>query len=324
MVRSAVALAVLAVAFGVAGVSARGPGLHPEPRPFDTLVTRFAPADTLGAITIASGDLWADDNDRGDVLRLDGRSGRVRARIHLPGRLALADDGHGLWALRWGGKFWRTPNGPLYRIDPVANRVVARIPLPRDATAFGVLAGGGVWVWGPTEVVRLTASRFRRAFRLDGDHGELTGAVLDGPDILAVTADGHLVRFDPSTGAHLGARVPELTAVELLGLEGRRLLATAAGTLLAVDAGSGRLLWRRPLGFHVETVVDDGGRLLAQGSALGDAGDRLWAIDPANGRVLESAVLPSFGTAGFAIDRRALWITTGDGQVLAIPRAVAG
>jgi outer membrane protein assembly factor BamB len=90
--------------------------------------------------------------------------------------------------------------------------------------------------------------------------------------------------------------------------------------LLAVDASTGRLLWRRRLGFHVGTVIDYDGVLLAQGSALGDSGDRLWAIDGTTGRVRASTVLPSLGTVGMTSVQGALWITTVDGHVIAIPR----
>jgi outer membrane protein assembly factor BamB len=296
----------------------------------DTLVLRSAPAESFGEVVGSSGDVWADDDARGLVLRLDGRSGRVRARIGVRGRVALAADGQGVWALRWGGRFWRRPNGPLLRIDPATNRIAARIPLRAASgepiVAFGVLAGdSGVWVWGPSRVLRLdrrTAS-FVQDFKVEQRHGELTGAILTEGGLLAVAADGHLLRVDARIGVRTAGRQPALTAAELLELTGRRLVATADRMLLAVDASTGRLLWRRRLGFHVETVIDYDGVLLAQGSALGDIGDRLWAIDGTTGRVCASTVLPSFGTVGMTSVRGALWITTADGQVIAIPRLLA-
>ena len=50
-------------------------------RLLDALVMRRAPAEAFGEVVSSSGDAWADDDARGLVLRLDGRSGRVRARI---------------------------------------------------------------------------------------------------------------------------------------------------------------------------------------------------------------------------------------------------
>ena len=69
-----------------------------------------------------------------------------------------------------------------------------------------------------------------------------------------------------------------------------------AGALIAVDVETGRLLWRRPLGFRISTMLPREGILLAHGAAFHDPGDRVWAIDTATGRVLAAAVVPSFGT----------------------------
>lgn len=296
----------------------------------DPLVVRTSPAEAFDEVVGAAGDAWADDHDRGLVLRLDGRSGRVRARIKMPGRVTLAADSQDVWALRWGGRFWRLPNGPLVRIDPATNRIAERIPLRtfsgEPMIAFGVLAGdSGVWVWGPSHILRLdrrTAS-IAQDFEVGPRHGELTGAILTEGGLLAVAADGHLLRVDARIGVRTAGHQPELTAAELLELTGRRLVARADRMLVAVDASTGRLLWRRRLGFHVQTVIDYDGVLLAQGSALGDSGDRLWAIDGMTGRVRASTVLPSLGTVGMTSVRGALWITTVDGHVIAIPRLLA-
>jgi hypothetical protein len=71
---------------------------------------------------------------------------------------------------------------------------------------------------------------------------------------------------------------------------------------------------------ELAAVIDYDGVLLAQGSALGDSGDRLWVIDGTTGRVCASTVLPSLGTVGMTSVQGALWITTVDGHVIAIPR----
>jgi outer membrane protein assembly factor BamB len=293
----------------------------------DALLIRLEPGGGLGALTRAWGDVWANDYERETLVRLDGGNGRVLARLPLGRRVALAADRRSVWALRWGGRFWRRPNGPLYRIDPATNRVVARIalrgPSGRPMIGFGVLADErGVWVWGPSRALRLEPSsgRVLREFGVGERHGELTGAVLHAGGLLAATADGHLVRFDGLRGTREGARQPALAAAQLQGAAGWRVYAAAAGTLLAVDASTGRLLWRRPLGFRVSSVLETGGILLAHGAAFHDPGDRVWALDPATGRVLASRTVPSFGTTSMTTVDGALWLATTAGEVIVVPR----
>jgi outer membrane protein assembly factor BamB len=318
---------------GAGLASGRPPGGAPAevPRPplRDALLVRRTPADALGAVVARWGDVWANDPSNGTLLRLGGDDGRVRARIPVGGRAALAADHSSVWALRWGGRFRRVPNGPLLRIDPVTNRVTQRIPLRPPSRepmqAFGVLAcEGSVWVWGPRRVLRYdeTSGRLVRELAIGDDHGEVTGAALDRAELVAVTADGQIVRFTLG-GAVAGPRRLELAGAELLGVRGRRVLASVNGTLVAADDGSGRILWRRPLGFRVATVVPWEGVLLAQGSALGDPGDRLWALDPDTGRVLGAAVVPSFGTTAMAANRGALWIATAGGEMIVVPPPLA-
>src|SRR5688572_24196849 len=100
---------LLALAAALAGCSAGEPGAAP--------LIRVGAGENLGAMAAGGGDVWVNDFGREELLRLDGRSGRVVARLALGRRIALAADREAVWALRWGGRFFRTPSGPLYRID---------------------------------------------------------------------------------------------------------------------------------------------------------------------------------------------------------------
>jgi hypothetical protein len=326
-----VVLVVAALAVVLLRLDRPPPTAAPERQAIERLLLgaaagRLAPADNLGDVVTAAGDAWMSDPVAGSVLRLDGRDGRVLARIPVAGRVDLAADGRSVWALRWGGRFWRRPNGPLLQINPLTNRILQRIPLRVPSgdpvVAFGVLAGeNSIWVWGPRHVLRFDVATRLVIDAVVGDrHGELTGAALVHGGLIAVTADGHLVRFDAWTGTRTRAGRAPVTAVELRAVAGRRVLATAHGTLYALDVDTGRLVWSRRLGFHVGAIVRSGGIVLAQGAALGDLGDRLWAIDVRTGRVLATMVLPSFGTAGMAAVDGALWITIATGQVMVLPR----
>ena len=320
MIRGTLLLAAaVAVAIALGGTERPGPRA-PSANP---LLVRLQVGENLAGLAAGTGDVWVNDFGREQLLRLSGRTGRVVARFPLGRRIALAVDGSYVWALRWGGRFFRTPNGPLYRIDPATNRITMHIPLDREQIYFGVLAGNGeTWVWGPRHVVRIEplTGYVLWAFDVGDETGELTGAVLYEDGLLATTADGHLLRFGPS--AARGPHVPALERSELLAVDRGIAIAAVAGGLVAVDARTGRVRWRRRLGFRISTMLRGDGILLAHGAAFHDPGDRLWALDAATGRVLASTVVPSFGTTSMASNGRSLWFATAAGEVIVVPRFV--
>jgi outer membrane protein assembly factor BamB len=308
--RRLLALAVIAALAGCAGAE------RPGGAPF----VRLDVGENLGTMAAGGRDVWVNDFGREELLRVDGRSGRVLARLRLGRRVALAVTREAVWALRWGGRFFRTPSGPLYRIDPSTGRVERRIPLGDDV-AFGVLAGESyLWVWGPRQVVMFErySGTFVGGFHTDDDAGELTGAVVDDDGLLATTADGDLLHLG-SDGKRVVRRSPALVRAELLAVDRGIALAAAVGALVAVDVRTGRLRWRRPLGFRISTLLRREGILLVQGAAFRDAGDRLWAIDTATGRVLASATVPSFGTTSMVHAGGGLWFATSAGEMIVMP-----
>ena len=294
---------------------AEGSGAGPSP------LTRVEVGENLGAMTAAGGDVWVNDFGREELLRVSGRDGRVRCRLKLGRRVALAAGGGSVWALRWGGRFFRTPNGPLYRVDARTGRITRRIPLDPDQIYFGVLAGAGaVWVWGPRHVVRIdpASGSILSDFDIFKESGDLTGAVLEGDGLAVSTVDGHLLHVRSYSVEH-GSRAGALVRAELLAVDRGRAIASVAGALVAVDVETGRQLWRRPLGFRISTMLPREGILLAHGAAFHDPGDRVWAIDTATGRVLAAAVVPSFGTTSMISAGGALWFATAGGELIAVP-----
>jgi hypothetical protein len=323
-------LALAGVAIALVTVAATAPAPAPDrhlawARWLPAVHGKLTPAKGLGAVTGGWGDAWMDDRWGGRLLRLDGSDGRVLARIPVDGRIALSAGAGAVWALQAGGGYGRGLRGPLLRIDPGANRVTARIPLRTPAgrlvLGFGVLADdGSIWVWGPMDVLRIDprANRVVQGFVVAPTRGELTGAALADGQLIATTADGHLVRFDAGTGANDALTAGAETAAELRAATARRLVLTARGMLLASDRFSGRIVWRRRLGFRIGAVLVNGRVLLAHGASLGDPGDRLWAIDADTGHVLNSVVLPALGTAGIAAVDGRLWVTSSGGRVIVI------
>jgi outer membrane protein assembly factor BamB len=169
----------------------------------------------------------------------------------------------------------------------VSARIALRTPTGGQVLGFGVLAhGSDVWVWGPSDVLRIDARANRAAQRIVvGDaHGELTGLAPRGRQLLVTTADGHLIRFDARTGAPLASAAVSLPASAVRWGGGRLAVVAARGTLAGVDPTTGRLARRRPLGFRVGAVMHAGGLLWANGAAVNDPGDRVSAVDPATGR----------------------------------------
>jgi len=309
--RILITLLVVSLAGCSGGSGVRGP----------SPLTRVAVGENLGSMIAAGGDVWVNDFGREELLRVGGRDGRVRTRLKLGRRVALAAGGGSVWALRWGGRFFRTPNGPLYRIDARTGRITRRIPLDPDQIYFGVLVGAGaIWVWGPSRVVRIHpgTDSILSTFAIGKESGELTGAVLEDDGLLLSTVDGHLLHFDGFSVEH-GARAGALVRAELLAVDRGRAIASVAGALVAVDVRTGRLVWRRPLGFRISTMLPREGILLAHGAAFHDPGDRVWAIDTATGRVLAAAVVPSFGTTSMISAGGALWFATSAGELIAVP-----
>jgi outer membrane protein assembly factor BamB len=207
--------------------------------------------------------------------------------------------------------------------------VTARIPLRQPAgeraIGFGVLAGGGsVWVWGPSDLLRIDPRRNRVAqgVEVGAERGELTGAALARGRVMATTADGHLIGFGADGEETSSLRLP-LREPVLRQVSGGQLLVSAREDLVALDAATARVRWRRAIGFRIGAVVEDDGVLWADGARVADAGDRLWALDARTGAVVNTVVLPRFGTIAMAQVGGGLWITTAGGQVLVLSRWLA-
>jgi YVTN family beta-propeller protein len=108
-----------------------------------------------GGMTASGGSVWlasACDEPPGTVTRIDTRTARTTARIHVPG---VAQD-----VAAGSGSIWVTTiPGLLLRIDPRTNRIVARLHL-NDA-AWMTAGGDDVWVLDPLKrsVLRVEPAR---------------------------------------------------------------------------------------------------------------------------------------------------------------------
>jgi len=288
-------------------------------------ITVSHPADGLGAAVAGFGDLWVDDRARERLLRLDGRSGRVRAAVPVDGRIALAAAGRSVWALQSGGGYGLGLRGPLLRIDPRSDHVRARIPLTTDAgdsaLGFGVQAGaGGVWVWGPHDILRIgrRAERVSARISVGDEHGELTGLAVGAGQLAAGTADGHVLFFDARTGTRTRIVRVAFLKPSPRALAGGRLLFTASGAVGALDVAAGRVDWIRRLGFRAGAALGSDGLVWAHSAAMHERGDRITALRLATGHVVTSRVVPAFGSTGIAVGAGRVTIATAGGALLTL------
>lgn len=102
----------------------------------------------LGQVAAGLGDVWAADGRT--VVHVDGRTGRVLARIAVGGDpLSFAVGPRHIWVLAYEKRLVR-----LVRIDAGANRVTASRVLPRSPGTVTV-AAGSVWVGALVPTPRL-------------------------------------------------------------------------------------------------------------------------------------------------------------------------
>jgi outer membrane protein assembly factor BamB len=321
--RMALILAVAALCL----MRGSSPPAGPEKARAPDGVMVWRPADGIGALTAGFGDVWIDDRTRERLLRVDGATGRIQAAIPVDGRLALAASPRAVWALQSGGGFGLGLRGPLLRVDPRTNRVRARIPLRasgRPVLGFGVQAvGRDVWVWGPRDILRVDgrAGRVTSRIAVPESHGELTGVAAGRRQVIAGTADGHLLRFDARTGGRTGVlRVPEASPSPK-ALSGGRLVFTTPGVVSTFDLAAGRVAWRRRLGFRAGAALGSDGLVWAHSAATHERGDRVTALRPDSGRTVSTRLVPAFGSTGIAVGAGRVSVATAGGALFVVASA---
>lgn len=106
----------------------------------------------VGAIATGFGSVWVARHDS-TVLRLDGRTGRIRARLAPAWAPSFVDAGlAAVWVVDSGRR-------TLYRVDPVTNRVTGRVKIPGNPMGLAVGAGAA---WVTAAPGRITGHRGRR------------------------------------------------------------------------------------------------------------------------------------------------------------------
>jgi hypothetical protein len=90
-------------------------------------------------VAVGAGAVWVSDSGKSNVYRVDPRTDRVVATVHLGGSPVNIAAG--------AGDVWvdDDSSGRLDKINPATDRLVARIKLP-DSVGPVAVAGGAVWI----------------------------------------------------------------------------------------------------------------------------------------------------------------------------------
>ena len=191
----------------------------------------YWPTQTLA---LDGASAWIACKEQSRVIRLDPRTGKVRASLRLPSFVTAVAAGYrSLWALS---------GSTLVRIRPATATVTARITLPTSAPYNVWIGGGSVWVVDDSagRLLRVSPATNRVVAALPVGDGP-ADMVFSGPSAWAINhRDRGLVRVDLATnGVTRLATIPG-DAPERLALLAGSLWITGRGTdLLQVDPATG-------------------------------------------------------------------------------------
>ena len=187
----------------------------------------------LTQLVVGDGAVWARDPD-GSVARIDERTGRVVARVPVPGGLNLLAAGD--------AGVWVSDDSTVARIDPATNRLEPadrhrHVRRPRASPSAPARSG-----W-PTTGGKAVADRppvARACTPIDVGRGATYVAYGAGAVWVANLLDGFVTRVDPRTN-RITARVPVAAPQSLAAGAGAAWVSTAgapeAGTLPASACG---------------------------------------------------------------------------------------
>jgi streptogramin lyase len=313
---AAVALAALLLA-AVLVVGGLRWGDEPVTAPHVVFVAPYA--DNLGSIDDGFGAVWMADTAQGQVLRVDPRTRRVRARVAIGGPATVTAGAGAVWALRERGR--------LVRIDPatgrVTDRVTLRLPGGGALNGFDVQMLGGVpWAIGAEGAMRINARDGHVEHFTPLPHRiEPFFVIAAEQSLWVVGRTQRLVRYDLATGRRQGDwPVPIRGSVGFTPTNAGPVYATHLGEVARADPDDGRLAWRRKLGTSVTGIPYLRGSSLWIHASDAAGRDRLVELDLASGRTRSSIVLPEFGASGVTTVGRQFWITTPNGKVMVLQR----
>jgi streptogramin lyase len=253
-------------------------------------------------------------------------------QLPLPERWATAqlDVGHGGGPLVFGaGSLWvgAWRDGQVARVDPRANRVVARFPAGGQNPAGLAVGAGTIWVTHPDtdEVVRLDPGTGRVVARIKLGPLPLQFEAGDRrflPSLVAVGAGAGWVATGRGAVARIDTASNRVVAVVKLLPARPTAIAVAAGSVwvasggdgvVRIDATTNRVLGTLRLDLYAERVAVGGGVIWVGGPTtdpIVEIAGAVARIDAATGRVRE--IVPTGLPVGLAAAAGAVLVTEPD------------
>jgi outer membrane protein assembly factor BamB len=289
----------------------------------------LAVANGVLFVTTGFGDVWALDPRTGGTVwtrRLDAPiqaapvvyDGRVVAVQRDDVAVAMdARTGQTLWTAQGAGG-----TGLMGGASPAADGALVIVPFS-SGEVLGILSRNGLTVWGTAITGGRRAIARNRINDITGD------PVIVGDTVYASNQSGRTIRLDTQTGERAwtiaegsyGPAWPVGNAIFLLSDQ---------GALVRVDAASGEIVWSKELPeyFPPRNFLWHKGKPWKAVAYYGPvlAGSRLWVassdgflrgFSPVDGSLLASVALPGGAVAAPAVAGGVMYVTTGDGKLLA-------
>jgi hypothetical protein len=335
----------MTITCGLAVLAAFCGPIFPAPPPLSSPPTDLIPLGDghPGPMALSRSGLWVTvygGRGRNRVVGVNPGTNRVFARVPVRGSpFYIAAGGGAVWVT---GNFTRRDD-VLYRIDPVAERVVATISLPGHFAGHLALGGGGLWVLATNEkvtrewLVKIDTKRdaIERSVLLPTVSAEDLAVGDRFVWLLALRAGrigelpGDVLRFDQRT-----ARAPTRIDAEALamGLGPGGLWVSGC-----VDCGQHRDTYFAQR-VDARASRPTGPRIAVRGAGFGPlwvGRDRVWfaghragntvafSLDPDSRQIERFLRVGRFGYSGMAFDphRQALWVARAPGGVLRVDLA---
>lgn len=234
---------------------------------------------------VGAGAVWAADDRRERVLRLDPETGETLHEIPvsgMPGDIAATPEG--IWVANYGEE----RGGTLTRIEPETNEVVAEIKTPGVTEVVAVDDGtGDVWTVASDYARNYANEPDNQLVRIDAERDEITaryaveggvGDVAAGEGTTWIQTDGGLRKIDPESGKveislPFGAAGAEIGAGSLWHAN--------QGRVTRVDLRDGRVLGSLELGeYNTDGIAVGEGTVWVVGTGTVGRGGTLTRITP--------------------------------------------